>query len=383
MTTTIHLGGVEKDELSKAPGTVDPFITVRFTIDAPVFPVAQVAPLASRSDNDDIRLLDNDNNPLTPTAGEFTLLIPAGVSKGHESTRIKIEAIKEIPLDDDPDAPIEDFRFNITELSSTDAAVNSDLVEGWHRRRLILEDTTGDSAAPPGTQSTQCAQICPNACNGYSEGSPNSTVVQIGHATQWTTKDPLVGICPGTDVAKHCQESVKVRAEGGATGHTLHFGYRFKGSDEIGAQFQACGCGWLTAADSLHIQFLISGSAVPAKDPALPDPGEDYILRYSMPNRAYDIPVDNYDPVNGTVVEIDILRGDFGSAGDCFITRTPPGFGLQVITQPNMDDVGVNYEDVVIRTLDMPQAPYIDSDTGDTFGVGWNNVARFIIEEGS
>ncbi len=112
--------------------------------------------------------------------------------------------------------------------------------------------------------------------------------------------------------------------------------------------------------------------------PSSPATTDDYKLVYSSQNRTVDI------PVTGSTVDIVIERGDYGSNNDCFEQHTPPGFVLRVVTFPNTDpSPNDKYEDVILRMLDSPQAPWIEDDTTDNFAIGWNNVARFIIEDGA
>ncbi len=185
-------------------------------------------------------------------------------------------------------------------------------------------------------------------------------------------------------MSAHCQKTTKVMAEGippcfncPATFNSQHHGSRLRHIDQQTNNNAICGCAALTTQAELHFLFEITGSAIPAPDRAGFDESmHDYVLFYRNGSHLREITVcGSAAPYTAEAV---VLMGDYDLGDSCYANYTPDGFALEVQTfDSTMTDSGA-WEDIEIRLT----GAYYGTNPNDTFPYGWNNVVRFIIEEG-
>ncbi len=363
------LGGLP-GRLDTAPGADDTTITIRFRIEAPVYQKAVVATESPPLANEEITLfyMGQQLFPVPGFMDTFEIMIPGGTATPWNTER-KIIEIRAHAEDGSSlgDAEIEEFQFVVDDLtSSTDP--NITLTPGWHKRRLLVEDSQGDAASPP-SKAGNCVALCNPLCPQILT-DPQLLNLQIGHTVPWMSKDPATN-CAVSGESGHCQQSVKVMAEGltGGSGYEQHMGYRFQNQDEQSLLHTICGCQSVMDEDVLVVELEVTGSAQ-VRDLNNPLSSDDYILSYRSAGNTYDI------QVNGTQAFIEVRRDDYVGPA-CYTGYTAPGFGLWVETLPNDNDTA-SCEDIVLRTVN----GWVGSVSGQTFNVGWNDVARFIVEEG-
>ncbi|MCP3915022.1 MAG: hypothetical protein GY711_05665 [bacterium] len=362
---------------SKAPGTEQ--ISVKFRIESPVFPEAVATAGLMPTALEEVTLYDGTGTRLLAQGGTsdtFELIIDPGQSRYTLQAKILLYAHEELSAFND-DAPLEEMQFVIDALHSDDTSIT--LTPGWHMRRFLVEDSAGSVDDPP-TQSVVCSTVCSiGGCPvilGPPNGEPTDLTLQIGHTSPWTSKDrhPTLPICAVSGQSGHCQESIKAFSEGQAPNNDFgYMGYRFQDRDSQSDKHTICGCQAAIDRDDIWIEFEVTGTAIAAADPANVDPAtEDYVLRYVSQSRSFDI------PVTSSQVFLNVKRNDYNpKPPTCFTDRTPPGFGLRAVMHPNTDSA--DYETIIIRT----KAVWLDFVGGPVANVGWNDVAKFIVEEGS
>ncbi len=323
----------------------------------------------------------------------YHIQISSGVSLGDASTAITVQLRQEEGIQSQ-DNMLEEVRFRIREVVSGDPS-NYPVSIGWHTRRFLLEDSLPGQTAPPTAAIPACQGTlnCTPGCDGFKElNFTNQTFFcQAGHSSPETSNhNPPAGTtCPGTLASAHCQLSTKIMAEG-ATNLTnmRHHGFRFHDVDKQSGVHTVCGCDVISDdvdGDILYVELEITGTAVPADRAGWDHDVHDYLVFYrndAVSSRDLD--------VTGTgfpyYVVADVREGDFVGAA-CMADNIPPGFGI-VIESYGDDDSHDTTGDVEYAEFRVNRIWYGNSDPTMATQVftnpqGWNNVARFVIEEGT
>ncbi len=216
--------------------------------------------------------------------------------------------------------------------------------------------------------------VPPSACDAtvmVVAAAAANVVVQTGHSSPEMSQAVMGGTCPGSNAnTVRCQISTKMVSEGINSGENNYHGFRLKNVDEYNATGgTVCGCNTALSDMSYTVQLLLTGSATPGNR-SNQSANIDYSLFYANPaNPLQLIPL----PIltGPTRVEVTMTRGV------ACANETPPGFALYLYSRGDNDDSGLAWEDAIVTV----GAAWYDGDTNNALGIGWNDVARFIIEE--
>ncbi len=213
---------------------------------------------------------------------------------------------------------------------------------------------------------------------------------QVGHTTPETSRNGITN-CPGTTASGHCQMSTKFFAEGDTvTGETEseYFGFRFYAEDHQAENTHTvCGCKAISDdIDDIYVELEITGTATPAPNRNDYDVTEhDYVVWYrNGPNTIESLAVEGTS-VPYTVV-VTVSKGDV-DVPSCLEDYVPNGFGIYIVTEGDDNDdhdPAIELETAIFRVTRMwhgNRNPGLGTQISNP--VGWNNIARFVIEDGA
>ncbi len=341
--------------------------------------------------------------PLTGQPPRYRILIDASAQRFSTSTQITFE----MPIEPDSgqpdnDAAWEEAKIRIMELEAVSDPAVATLFGGWHSRRFLMANSI-PNPTPPASQSINncqatltCTPMGPTGCTQYKNIDFRSDPVlcQVGHTTPETSRLPIANCPGGTQPASgHCQVSTKILAEGANSSfHSKYMGFRFTDEDKQSASHTVCGCDTITDdVDEIYVELEITGDAIPAEHRTqFMTANHDYYLDYrngQTTSRHLTVTDANGGPPTGGppyYTTVEIRSGDVDTPA-CLSTFVPFGFGVIVNTFGDDDthDPG-NFEFVelrVVRMWDGDSDPDVGTQIANPFG--WNNIARFVIEEGS
>ncbi len=343
--------------------------------------------------------------PLTGTPPTYRITISQNVPRGDPSTEVIVRLPKEaVGVGDD--ATWEQARLVVMAVTAADPGVADPVNRGWHTQRVLLENSTSLATNPPIYWVVDCINTLncnPSSCASLDiiDFTTDPFLCQANHTTPETTLNPIAN-CPGTAGSSgvgsgHCQMSTKYLAEG-APGTMIYnseyHGFRFKDVDRQSAHLTVCGCSVISDdLEEIYLELEITGDATPAPNRNGYDPDiNDYVLWYrNGPVTIRELTVSGTSPPYYATVEV--RKGDISVTMPpelvCLADYIPPGFGIYIATggDDNTHDPTNGLETAIFRVTQMwygaPDPPPAAGATAIPNPVGWNNIARYVIEDGT